>query len=279
MMNIKSISMKLTAVSIVLIASSAVHGDYWYGDFTDYRTVVFSNTAVILSYPDIDCSQGVRLPMGTELDITESKGKDSLPDGMPFYWYEVTFEYDVVECTGYIPGPDLAMTSLSLGGDTLFVFTVTGFNWEEHCFIAAARIISSDEILAEQIFRPVSAGSGQSPYNYCIRGMELQADGFTGIANLIELSFIYEACGYENRDVLFAWTGTNLIMGPHASSQSDAGCYSFNEIFVLPTDSCGVDNEVTIEGSLEEWEDDADGYVETQRTSVTYIWNGEVFEE
>ena len=276
-MNSEVISMKLITLSFILIVSSAVQGDYWYGDFTDDRTVVFSNTAVILSYPDIDCSQGVRLPMGTELGITGSSGKDSLPDGMPFYWYEATFEYDGVECTGYIPGPDLAMTSLVLGDDTLFVFTVTGFNYEEDCFIAAARIISSDEILAEQVFRPVSAGYGESPYSYCIRGMELQADGFTGIENLISLSFIYEACGYENRDVLFAWTGTDLIMGPHASSQFDAGCYNFNETFVLPTDSCGVNNQVTIEGVLEEWEDDADGYVEIQRTSVTYIWNGEVF--
>ena len=278
-MNIKVISMKLIVVSFMLIAFSATQGDYWYGDFTDDRTVVFSNTAVILSYPDIDCSQGVRLPMGTELDITGSSGKDTLPDGMPFYWYEAAFEYNGAECTGYIPEPDLAMTSLALGGDTLFVFSVNGFNSEEHCFIAAARVISSDEILAEQVFRPVSAGSGQFPYDYCIRGMELQADGFTGIENLIELSYIYEACGYENRDVLFAWTGTDLIMGPHASSQFEAGCYSFNETFVLPTDSCGADNEVTIEGVLEECEDDADGYVETQRTSVTYTWNGEVFEE
>jgi hypothetical protein len=276
-MNTNVISMKLIAISFVLIFSSAAHGDYWYGDFTDDRTVVFSNTAVILSYPDIDCSQGFRLPMGTELDITESMGKDTLPDGMPFYWYEAVFEYDGNECTGYIPGPDLAMTSLALGGDTLFVFTVTGFNPEEHCFIAAARIISSDEILAEQVFRPVSAGSGQSPYSYCIRGMELQPDGFAEIVNLIELSFIYEACGYENRDVLFAWTGTDLYMGPHASSQFDAGCYHFNETFVLPSDSGGVDNEVTIEGILEEWEDNSDDYVETQRTSITYIWNGEAF--
>lgn len=122
--------MKLITVSFVLIACSAVHGDYWYGDFTDDSTVVFSNTAVILSFPDINCSQGVRLPIGTELDITGSSGKDTLPDGMPFYWYEATFEYNGDLCSGYIPGPDLAMTSLALGGDTLFVFTVNGFNPE-----------------------------------------------------------------------------------------------------------------------------------------------------
>ncbi len=277
-MNIEVISMKLIAVSFVLFACSAVQGDYWYGDFTDDRTVVFSNTAVILSFPDIDCSQGVRLPMGTELDITGSSGKDSLPDGMPFYWYEATFEYSGDLCSGYIPGPDLAMTSLALGGDTLFVFSVNGFNSEEHCFIATARVISSDEILAEQVFRPVGAYFGQFPYDYCIRGMELQADGFTGIKNLIELSFIYEACGYENRDVLFAWTGTDLYMGPHASSQFEAGCYHFNETFILPSDSGGADNEVTIEVFVEEWDEVIEGYVGTERTTVTYIWNGEVFE-
>ncbi len=270
--------MKLIIVSFVLIACSAIQGDYWYGDFTDDRTVVFSNTAVILSYPDIDCPQGVRLPMGTELDITGSSGTDSLPDGMPFYWYEATFEYSGDLCNGYIPGPDLAMTSLVLGGDTLFVFSVNEFDSEEKYFIATARIISSDEILAEQVFRPFGAYFGQSPYSYCIRGMELQADGFTGIKNLIELSFIYGACGYENRDVLFAWTGTDLIMGPDASSMAEAGCYHYNETFVLPSDSGGVENEITIEVITEEWDEVIEGYVGTDKTYVTYIWNGEGFE-
>ncbi|MCD4706552.1 MAG: hypothetical protein K8S62_02300 [Candidatus Sabulitectum sp.] len=269
--------MKLIAVLFALFACSAVQGDYWYGDFTDDRTVVFSNTAVILSFPDIDCSQGVRLPMGTELDITGSSGRDDLPDGMPFYWYEATFEFSGDLCSGYIPGPDLAMTSLALGGDTLFVFTVNGFNPEEHCFIATARIISSDEILAEQVFCPVGAYYDQSPYSYCIRGMELQADGFTGIENLIELSFIYEACGYKNSDALFAWTGTDLVMGPHASSMSEAGCFHYNETFILPSDSGGVENEIRVTGIAEDWDEDIEDYVERERITETYTWNGEVF--
>ena len=270
--------MKLITVSIVLIACSAVQADYWYGDFTDDRTVVFSNTAVILSFPDIDCSQGAVLPMGTELDITGSSGKDTLPDGMPFYWYEATFEYNGDLCSGYIRGPDLAMTSLALGGDTLFVFTVNGFDPEEQYFIATARIISSDAILAEQVFRPVGSGYEQSPYSYCISGTELPADGFTGIENLIELSFIYEACGYENRDVLFAWTGTDLYMGPHASSMFEAGCFHVNETFILPSDSGGVENEVRVTRIAEEWDEAIEGYVETEKTTATYTWNGEVFE-
>lgn len=270
--------MKLMVVSFVLIACSAVQGDYWYGDFTDDRTVVFSNTAVILSYPDIDCSQGMRLAMGTELDIAGSSERDSLPDGMPFYWYEAIFEYNGYPCSGFIPGPDLAMTSLVLGGDTLFVFSVNGFNPEEQCFIATARIISSDEILAEQVFRPVGAYNGQFPYDYCIGGMELQADGFTGINNLIELSFIYGACGFVNRDVLFAWTGTDLIMGPDASSMSEAGCFHYNETFVLPSDSGGVENEIRVTGIAEDWDEDIEDYVERERTTETYTWNGEVFE-
>ncbi len=277
-MNTEVVSMKLITVSIVLIACSTVQADYWYGDFTDDRTVVFSNTAVILSFPDIDCSQGVRLPMGTELDITGSSGKDTLPDGMPFYWYEATFEYSGDLCSGYIQGPDLAMTSLALGGDTLFVFTVNGFNPEEQYFIATARIISSDEILAEQVFRPVGSWYEQYPYSYCISGMELPADGFTGIENLIELSFIYEACGYENRDVLFVWTGTDLYMGPDASSMFEAGIFHYNETFVLPSDSGGVENEVIIYGIAERWDEAIEGYVETEKTTATYTWNGEVFE-
>ncbi|MCD4702178.1 MAG: hypothetical protein K8S24_10025 [Candidatus Aegiribacteria sp.] len=270
--------MKLIALSFVLFACYAVQGDYWYGDFTDDSTVVFSNTAVILSYPDIDCSQGVRLPMGTELGITGSSESEKLPDGMPFYWYEATFEYGGDICSGFIPSPDLAMTSLALGGDTLFVFSVNGFDPEEECFIATARIISSDEILSEQVFRPVGVYWGHSPYSYCIRGTALQADGFTGIKNLIELSFIYEACGYENRDVLFAWTGTDLSMGPDASSMSEAGCFHYNETFVFPSDSGGVENEIKVTRIAEEWDEDIENYVETERTTVTYIWNGEVFE-
>lgn len=95
---------------------------------------------------------------------------------------------------------------------------------------------------------------------------------------MIELSFIYEACGYENRDVLFAWTGTDLYMGPHASSMFEAGIFHYNETFVFPSDSGGVENEVRVTRIAEEWDEEIEGYVETERTTATYTWNGKVFE-
>ena len=262
---------------ILLIQPSTASGDYWYGDFVDNRTTVFSEDAVMYSAPDVDSSVTVLIPIGTAIDISESAGDAIFADGMPSYWYNAKCTLNDTEYSGYMPGLYLAMSSLELGTDTLFLFNVTGYIQEYDSFTASARIVISGEIAAEQELPAVGNGFGQVPYRYCIRGTELSNEGLTGMRNLIELSFIYEACGYMNRDVLFAWTCSDFIMGPEADSQFEAGIYHVNGTFITPSDSSGIPDEVTVLTLVEEWDEGIENYIETERFFEVYRWNGSEF--
>ncbi len=265
------------ALAILIIQPSTVLGEYWHGDFVDNRTTVFSEDAVMYDAPDLDSSVMFLIPMGTDVEISGSAGEDIFAGGMPSYWYNVKCKLNDTEYSGYMPGLYLAMSNVELGTDTLFLFNVTGYDQEDDLFVASARIVVSGEITAEYLFQPVGSSFGQVPYRYCIRASELNAEGLDRIRNLIELSFIYGACGYVNRDILFAWTCYEFIMGPDANSQFEAGIYLFNETFVTPSDSSGVPDEVTVLTSLAEWDEEIDDYVETERSSTVYYWNGNQF--
>jgi hypothetical protein len=224
--------------------------------------------------PDVDSSVLVLIPIGTDVAIGGSAGEDIFTGGTPTYWYNVMCTLNETEYSGYMPGLYLAMSSLELGTDTLFLFNVTGYDQEDDRFSASARIVISGEIAAEHVFQPVRSRFGQVPYGYCIRGIELSNAGLTGIRNLIELSFIYEACGYVNRDALFAWTCSDFIMGPEADSQFEAGIYHFNQTFITPSDSMGVSEEITVLTSVEKWDEEIEGYIETESYFEVYSWNG-----
>ncbi len=266
------------ALVIMILTTPNARGDYWYGDFIDNTTHVFSSNAVLFTAPDLDSQAIMRIPIGSDVEITGSDGEDIFQNSMPSYWYEVTYEDDNAEYTGFMPGVYLAMTGIELGIDTLFLFNVIGYLQEEDRYIASARIIISGEITAEQEFQPVGGGFGHVPYAYCVRGTELNAEGLNSIRNLIELSFIYGACGYLNRDILVAWISDELIMGPKADSMFESGIFRFIETFIIPSDSSGIQDEVTVLTSISGWDEEIDNYTETENSSAVYHWNGNAFD-
>jgi len=271
-------AISIAAVLIILIIQpSIVSGDYWYGDFLDNTTSVFTEDAAMYSAPDINSSVTVLIPIGTEVEISGSAGEDIFTNGTPSYWYSVKCTLNDMEYSGFMPGLYLAMSSLELGIDTLFLFNVTGYAQEDDRFTASARIVVSGEITAELEFLATGNGFGPVPYSYCIRGTELSNEGLAGMRNLIELSFIYEACGYLNRDVLFACTDDKFIMGPEAYSLFEAGIFHFNETFITPSDSSGISDEVIVLTSTEEWDETIGEYVETESSHLIYYWNGSEF--
>ncbi len=276
-MNTNAIPVKLLAVTTVLLASSTVQADYRFGDFTTDRTVVFSDEAALYAAPDPNSSILIQLPVGTPVTIPEGGSGEYNSDGLTSYWYKAVYQSDDSEFTGFIPGCDLAMSDMILDGDTLFLFTVTGFNEESSQFIGRIRIISSGDILAEIEVDPMGRSFGQGFYEYNTECLLRDPDGLTGVKNLVELSFLYPACGYANYDVLFAWTGSDLITGPMGYSVAEAGCYHANSRYILPSDSAGTLNEVVVETIMEEFNDDTMDYYETERTVTAFKWDGTKF--
>lgn len=278
-MNAYLMSKKLLTVTIVLLASSAAQADYFFGDFTDDRTVVFSDEAVLYTVPNADSSVSIQLPLGAPVTIPEGGNGEYISDGLTSYWYRAVYQSDDSEYTGFIPGCELAMSDMVLGGDTLFLFTVTGYNKELYQFIGEARVVSSGDILADVKVDPMGSSFDQGFYQYNTECLQHDPAGLTGVKNLIELSFLFPACGYTNCDILFAWTGSDLIAGPVGYSVAEAGCFHLNSRYIIPSDSTGTVNEVVVETIMEEFNDDTMNYYEIERTTTVFKWDGTEFIE
>lgn len=265
-----------TAFLLLLIMVPAVSGDYWHGDFVDDFTRVFQRVVPVLSAPRSGADTIAILRRGTELTVTGSAGAAELPDGTWTYWYEVSATEDGGRISGWMPGTSLAMTSL-LGGDSLFMFTVTGCDSTREDFTGEAVLLVDGELLDSLVMRPVSAAGPDSPYDYSVRGTLLDPSGLEGVTRLVQLSFIYEACGYLNRDLLVAVTDRGFVPGPRADSQFEAGLFTCSEGFILPSDSGGVRDQISVISDLQVMDEES-GDVEEQERAVRVIrWTGREF--
>ena len=274
MKNFKSCAL----VCMILTLASSAFSDYWRGDFTSDSTVVFFEGAVLFASPDQNSATLLEVPRGTRVTVT-GMGEESDFDGFSTYWYPVSLTVNGENVEGHMPGLFLAMTSIELGVDTLFIYNVTGYDSTAYMFTSTAEVLVSGETAGRVDFSPVGSGDGSRPYSYSVRGMELNSEGLRNVRNLIELSFIYEACGFMNRDLLLAWTGTALSMGPNADSQFEAAAYRYIETFVLPGDSTGEENVIGVRETTSEWNESIQDYEVTDKSFRDYIWNGSGFSE
>ncbi|MBD3277371.1 MAG: hypothetical protein GF388_03640 [Candidatus Aegiribacteria sp.] len=266
------------AFIVLMTLVPAAYAEYWHGDFTDDSTLVFSEEAFLFTSPDQNSQPLMEVPRTTTVTVT-GMGKEAPYDGSPTYWYPVSVSLNGETHTGHMPGFFLAMTFMDLGEDTLFMYNVTSYDSSSYGFNSAAEVLVSGETADRVSFSPVGSGDGSRPYSYSVRALELDNAGLEGVRNLMELSFIYEACGYMNQDLLLAWTGNHLMMGPNADSQFEAAAYRYIETFVLPGDEGGEENVIGVEAVTSEWAESIQDYEVTNESFRYYSWNGSQFSE
>jgi hypothetical protein len=222
----------------------------------------------------------MELPAGSPLSVTGLGQAQFDLNGVSSYWYPVLFEDGSPDgISGYIPGAFLALSSLPLGGDTLFLFTVTGWDSTTSEYLGAIRVLAGGEILDEIVFNPPGAVCGQGFYPYNTESSLLDPSGLAGIASLIELSFLYNACAYANPDLLLAWTGTELVMGPEGENEYEAGEYVYDSRFFLPSSGNGTPGLVGVVSTLGLWDEALEDYVLSETEMVWYAWDGLGFNE
>lgn len=268
-------------LGLVLLSSpfGVQEAEYWHGDFPGGVTLTFSGDAVVYEAADVDSPALAVLPAGTEVGVTGSGGEVLLDSGTATYWYRVAVPPGSGGYDGWMTGTSLALTFQQLGGDTLLMYGITGYDTGTWSFNSAARVLVSGRTVGEVEFSPPDGGFGQVPYGYSVRSDLPDPDGLRGLRNIVRLSFIYEACGFLNRDILLCWTGEELIMGPSADSQFEASAYRFVQSFVLPTDSTGRPEEVRVLTEVSEWDEGTEDYLITDTYSTVHAWDGSAFSE
>jgi len=168
----------------------------------------------------------------------------------------------------------LALTEIALTDETFFLFGIVGKSEDGWNFIGSARAVRDGDILWESVFYIPGGGFGADDYRYSVSCREADPSGFTQMLDLILLSFTYEACGYENRTVLFSWTGKYLIRGPSASWIAEAGLFHYTEEFIFPEEEAPVSDHLRITKLEETFDEDIQDYVTVREDTASYLWNG-----
>ena len=245
----------MTFLLLMSLAAGISLADSYYGMITGDRALVFREDAVLFEEPsessDIVCALTLSLVFFclAAVDI-QYEG-----DGLSCTWMEAFFEMDGDTCRGYIPHSWLALTDQTLSGDTLFLFGIDTYYPDRYSFVGSARAVSGGKILWESVFYPPDGAFGGNDYRYGVASRQIDEGDYT-FSNLVMLSFIYEACGFENRDVLFVWTGSYLVRGISGSTVSEAGVFHYSEEFVFPEKDSLFSGWILLVTTSEEFDDD-----------------------
>ena len=246
------------------MTAMALVGSFYYGGFLESScATVFSPETPLMACAATGSDTLSLLPPGSGVTVLNDT------DGV----CRVVCRGD----SGFVRVVDLALASVEMPDVGLFQVGITGFD-ENLEPIGEARIIGPDGSV-------LSCPLNLRPYSefgvpvYTIEAVEEPAEGLAGVEAAIMLRFVYEACGYTNRDMLFVSNGDALIPGPDAASVSEAGIFSHMSSISLPADD-GEDDVVTVTTRHREWVEEGEDLILTkdEESLVRYSWNGSFFE-
>ncbi len=236
---------------------------FHYGHFVEgAETTVFVEKAEMLS----DSVEGTAVVS----DLTSGTPVTIVKDGAEYC------SVDACGSEGWIRTTDLALVSLETTGG-LFQLGVTGID-DSGEPTGEARLLGEDgSVLSCPVELRHFSESGR--VNYCVEASEVPAEGLSGVGTALVLSFVYEACGYLNSDILMVATADELVPGPEAASVSEAGIFRHSSTLVLPPE-LGEDDVVEVSTRHSEWIEDGDSLVTSldETSLVRYVWNGRFFE-
>jgi hypothetical protein len=264
-----------TILVIAALNAFPALADTSYGELTGSRSFIFSEGACFHEAPSessaVVCSPFIGTPvydlMATDIQHTEVGELTSA-------WMEGACMVGGERLQGYIPLSRLALTSQELGADTLMLFGVKAMDSLLYCrFIGIAKVVSDGRMLWGVAFDTPS-GFGETSFVYGVSSEMLEPAGLRGVEDLMRISFVYEACGYENRDVLLAWTGWHLVSGVSASRVSEAGLFHYTEEILLPGDDPLYSNTVRIASTSEEYDGGSSEYIVVETDTVSWMWTG-----
>jgi hypothetical protein len=270
--------MKKYILILVCFMVTGAQGSYIYGDFSGESAVL--QEMLLFQEPDTLSTVLCTVIPGTEIEILENTNLDYEKEKLITEWYKISCESDGIQYTGYSPSLYFACTSQTLSSGAKFLFGLTGYNPETYSVSGIARIVSNDGVVTETEVTPQQDYWGPgNRYGYTVDSRLQDVAGFSDLKDIVIIFFIYEACGYENRDLPVFWNGENLICAEYASSMAEAGIFHVNHELIFPSDQGGIDNTLVIHGSEEEWDEEAGGYVLINETEESYIWTGDGFQD
>jgi hypothetical protein len=263
------------------ITAQAEYGAFDYGKFVPESPVLlFGDKVNVREEPSIKAKVVATLTIGDPMEIIGTAETQYTVNDYTTNWYEVAFEEEGEVMQGYVWGGLISIVSLPLktfdeDNFDVFVFSITGFD-EEKGFTGEARIVKDGRIISKVSFEIMGhaelEGSG---YSHSISGIALDDAGFSQLDNIFVLSFMYEACGVANGDVLLFWNGSKLVYGVEGVSVSEADLFSQTFNFYFPSEIEGSPNFLIHVQTFDEYYDE----VAPEHTVKLYKWTGKKLDQ
>lgn len=261
----------LVATLTLLIFTASAYGKYQYETFSE-NTVAFSGFNLFLepdSLSTVECS----IRPGTEIQIYYKSENTHSENNLTTDWYKVSCNTSDGIKSGFSPSNNFALTHETLSDGNIFAFGITCYNSYTNRFEGLGRIISEGLILAEtEIAPPADIWGNSSKFTYNVNSHLIDIQGYSDVQDIPLVSFTYEACGYENRDVPVFWTGELLVSAPHTSSVYEAMVFHWFEDYIFASDSLGQENTLIIHTLSERWDGQLEDYVVSSETDRSFLW-------
>lgn len=255
------LSTRRFSLSLILLLISVVWGmpmtvcayeripAFYMGTFQSGNAVtLFADAVNMREAPNTKSKIVAKLPMGAAVTIQGEPEGEFEVNGMTGDWYPVLATVDGKAVAGYVWGGFFSLGSVSWsegGRDLNLLVGITSH--EKYEFKAEARVVSGNTILAKAAFPLTCTDMGGSKkYGYGIELTPFETARIPGMTRTFWLHMFYEACGYENGQRLLFWDGKKLLIGPLASSVSEAGVFRVTSEFVFPETPSGKDPTLII---------------------------------
>lgn len=265
-----------------LVPFGGVHGQdlppYYMGTFGKNAAVMlFADDVNLREKPDPKSKVLARLPMASRMTILSEPQGEFEANGFSGKWYKVGVEGGKTKVEGFLWGGFIALGARSWkDGDRDLSLLVGIVSREDVGFKAEARVVEAGKVISREAFPLVFTDMGGfKSYNYGIELEEISPPRLKKMDREFRLRMFYEACGYENGLRLLFWNGKTLIVGPLASSVSEAGLFSVQSDFEFPgSPSRDASSEIVVK-TLEK-SDEEKRLVEKVKK---YVLKGKVWEE
>jgi hypothetical protein len=263
------------------LTTQTEYASYDYGQFVPGSPVLlFGDKVNIREEPSINAGVVATLTIGHPMEIIAEAETQYTVNDFTTNWYEVAFEHEGEVKEGYVWGGLLSIVSLPLesfdeDNFDIFVFGITEFV-EEEGFTGEARIAKDGKIISRVSFDIIGHMQTESArYSHSISGIALSDAGFSQLENIFVLSFMYEACGVTNGDVLLFWNGSSISYGTNGVSVSEADVFSQTFDFYFPYEIEGSPNVLIYIQTYDEYYDE----ISPEHTVILYQWNGKTLEQ
>lgn len=253
---------------------------YEYGRFVeDTEAYVFKNEALVYLTPSMDGKAINKLPIGYPVVILEELESSVTVDGYAQNWVRITFDKDGESHEGYVLEGSLSMVAVSFypgssENHLWFLWSILS-NDEVDYLMSEAKVVQDGKMISAAKFTPIYTDFiPDMGFDYTVSGQVMEDEGFSPSAVLFVLTFVYEACGFVNGDILVTWNGSELNYAFEATSVAEAGVFHWDSELVFPGSQGGKKNQISVISTQEEFNEDIDDYELLSKQTKVYTWDG-----